>query len=75
MGSDLGVSLMYRDITLELIGSDGNVFSILATVRQTLRREGIDRAEIDSYLAPFLAGKVGGYDNVLAKLQEDFSVS
>jgi hypothetical protein len=48
--------------TVKLIGQDGNAFSIMAHVKQSLRRAGADREYIDKYLSEATAGD---YDHLL----------
>lgn len=41
----------YPDITVKLVGEDGNAFAILGTVRKALRRAGIPADEIAEFTA------------------------
>jgi hypothetical protein len=49
--------------TVKLIGHNGNAFSIMGHVKQSLRRAGADKEYIDKYLSEATAGD---YDNLLA---------
>lgn len=51
------------DIDVELIGNDGNAFSIMGAVQKSLRRAGAPREDLDKYFAEATAGD---YDNLLA---------
>lgn len=51
------------DIDVELIGNDGNAFSIMGAVQKSLRRAGASREELDQYFAEATAGD---YDELLA---------
>jgi hypothetical protein len=48
---------------VELVGEDGNAFSILGRVKKALRRAGNDDAVVDSYLEQAMSGD---YDHLLA---------
>ena len=52
----------YPNIEVELIGNDGNAFSIMGAVRKALRRAGVSSDEIAEYTAQSTAGD---YDNLL----------
>ena len=47
---------------VELIGQDGNVFSIMGRVKKALFRAGADKEYVDKYLNEATAGD---YDNLL----------
>ena len=51
------------DIDVELIGHDGNAFSIMGAVQKSLRRAGVPREELDQY---FEEATAGDYDELLA---------
>lgn len=51
------------DIDVELIGNDGNAFSIMGAVQKSLRRAGASREELDQY---FQEATAGDYDELLA---------
>ncbi len=53
--------------TVELIGEDGNAFSIMAHVKQSLRRAGADKEYIDKYLKEATSGD---YDHLLVVSME-----
>lgn len=50
------------DIDVELIGYDGNAFSIMGAVSKALRRAGVSKEEQDAY---FSEATSGDYDNLL----------
>lgn len=50
------------DITVKLIGNDGNAFSVVATVLNGLRKNGVPKNERDLYIKDALAGD---YDHLL----------
>lgn len=52
----------HPEVSLKLTGEDGNAFAILGRVRQALRAAGVERAEIDRYVAEATAGD---YDHLL----------
>jgi len=53
----------YPDVTVKLVGEDGNAFAILGRVTKAMRRAGLDKKTIDEYLTE---AKSGDYDNLLA---------
>jgi len=57
----------YPEITVELIGEDGNAFMILGKVRNALRKSGIAKEEIDQFTTEATSGD---YDNVLATVMD-----
>ena len=52
----------YPEVTVELTGTDGNAFSVLARVSNALKRAGVDKAERDAFYAEATAGD---YDALL----------
>jgi hypothetical protein len=52
----------YPDITVSLVGGDGNAFAILGAVKKALRRGGVDQAECDAF---FDETTSGDYDHLL----------
>lgn len=50
------------DIEVELIGNDGNAFSIMGAVSKALRRAGATKEELDEYMKESMSGD---YDNLL----------
>jgi hypothetical protein len=51
----------YPDITVKLVGEDGNAFAIMGRVAQAMRRHGIDDAEINQFLSEC---RSGNYDDL-----------
>lgn len=62
----------YPEITVQLSGQDGNAFAIMSAVKSALKRYGVEKAEIDQYLAESMAGD---YDNLLRVAMKWVSVS
>lgn len=52
----------YPDVTVALVGADGNALYIIGKVREALRRAGVDRDEIAACTREATAGD---YDGVL----------
>jgi hypothetical protein len=50
------------DIPVKLTGSDGNAFSIMAKVKQAMKKNGVPKEEIDKYVVESMSGD---YDNLL----------
>lgn len=51
------------DIDVQLIGTDGNAFAIIGTVRKALRSAGASEADLAAFSQDAYSGD---YDNVLA---------
>jgi len=52
----------YPEITVKLVGEDGNAFSILSKVKRALRSGGVSDAEVSEFLEEATAGD---YDHLL----------
>ena len=52
----------YPDVTVRLVGEDGNAFSIMGRVRGALRRADVPQDEIERFTAEAMAGD---YDDLL----------
>lgn len=52
----------HPEITVKLVGEDGNAFSILSRVKRALRSEGVSDAEVSEFLEEATAGD---YDHLL----------
>lgn len=52
----------FPDITVPLLGEDGNAGVIMGRVTRAMREAGISRADIDAYRAEAM---LGDYDNLL----------
>ena len=50
------------EVEVQLSGNDGNAFSIMASVKDALRKAGATKEEIDQYISDSMAGD---YDNLL----------
>jgi hypothetical protein len=53
----------HPDVSVDLLGADGNAFAIIARVRKAMRRSGLGEAELQAYTDE---AKSGDYANVLA---------
>lgn len=53
----------YPDVTVELIGTDGNAFAILGRVRRALERAGANEDERSQFMAEATSGD---YNHLLA---------
>ena len=56
------MSVKYPEVNVELSGTDGNAFSILARVSNALKRAGVGQAERDSF---YNEATAGDYDALL----------
>jgi hypothetical protein len=57
----------YPNVTVALVGADGNAFAILGKVTKALRRAGVDAAEIDAFTTDATSGD---YDHLLATVMQ-----
>ena len=55
-------TIKYPDIQVRLVGEDGNAFAILGRVSKALKRAGVDRSDIDKFMAE---AKSGDYNHLL----------
>ena len=44
------------DVTVKLVGNDGNAFSVLGSVRKAMRKGGVSQEVIDDYLSEAMSG-------------------
>lgn len=52
----------FPHVKVQLTGTDGNAFAVLAKVRKAMRQAGVPAAEIDAFVE---AATKGDYDNLL----------
>lgn len=57
----------YDEVTVELVGHDGNAFAILGKVRNTMRKVGVSQMEIEKFTTEAMAGD---YDHLLRTVME-----
>lgn len=57
----------YPNVHVDLIGEDGNAFSILGRVSKAMKREGISVEEIAEFMTE---AESGDYDNLLTTVQK-----
>jgi len=50
------MEVKYPEISVQLVGQDGNAFAILGRVQKALRRGGVDKAEQDEFMAEATSG-------------------
>ena len=62
----------YPEIKVQLVGLDGNAYSIMGRVSAALKEAGIAKEEIDEYYAESTSGD---YDHLLRTAAEWVSVS
>ena len=55
--------IKYPNITVELVGNDGNAFAILGTVKRSLKKANVPQEEIDKFMTEATSGN---YDYLLA---------
>lgn len=56
------MDVKYPEVEVQLIGQDGNAMSIIASVTKALRRNKVEKEEIDAFVEEAMSGD---YDNVL----------
>ena len=61
----------YPDITVELVGQNGNAFNILGICLRAMRRAGLSKEEQDAFQAEATSGN---YDHLLATCMKWFNV-
>jgi hypothetical protein len=52
----------FDNVTVKLIGEDGNAMAIIGRVSKAMKRAGINQSDIDAYTSACFKGD---YDNVL----------
>ena len=57
------IDVKYPEVEVDLVGEDGNAYSILGRVQKAMRRAGLPKDEIDAYLKEATAGD---YNHLLA---------
>ena len=62
----------YPDITVELIGTDGNAYNILGIVKKALKRAGISEQEASEFYAEATSGD---YNKLLATVMDTVEVT
>ena len=60
----------YPQINVQLVGLDGNAFSILGRAQKAAKRAGLDKAEIEKYVDEATSGD---YDHLLLTTMNWFS--
>lgn len=50
------MEIKYPNVTVRLLGEDGNAFAILGAVKRQMRRAKISQEEIDAYVAEATSG-------------------
>jgi hypothetical protein len=58
----MATEVKHPEVTVEMIGQDGNAFAILGRVQRAMRRAGVPKEERDAFMAEATAGD---YDHLL----------
>lgn len=61
----------YSDITVQLVGKDGNAFNILGICRRAMKQAGLSESEINEFTKEATSGD---YNKLLATCVEWFNV-
>lgn len=64
-------NVKYPNITVNIIGQNGNAFCILGICRRAMEREKLPQTEIDSFMTEAMSGN---YDHLLAMVMSWFNV-
>ena len=46
----------FPEVSVKLVGEDGNAFAILGRVQKAMRRAGVEKSDIDAYLKEATSG-------------------
>ncbi len=57
----------YPDITVKLVGEDGNAFAILGRVRKALRLGNVPKVEIDEFMREAMSNN---FDHLIATVKK-----
>jgi len=63
--------IKYPDITVNIIGQNGNAFCILGICKKAMERAKLPQTEIDAFMAEATSGN---YDHLLATVMAWFNV-
>ena len=63
--------MKYPDITVQLVGRDGNAFNIIGACRAAMRRAHLPQSEIDAFTKEATSGN---YDHLLLTCLDWFNV-
>lgn len=66
------MAVKYPNVTVQLVGEDGNAFSVLAAVRRALVNANVPKDEIKEYMSQAMDGD---YDNLLRVTMETVNVT
>lgn len=64
-------NVKYPNITVNIIGQNGNAFCILGICQRAMEREKLPQSEIDSFMTE---AKSGDYNHLLATVMNWFNV-
>ncbi len=64
--------IRHPEISVQLVGGDGNAFAVMGAVKQAMRRGGVDRAELDEFQQECMSGD---YNHLLATCMRWVDVS
>ena len=60
--STTSTDVKFPNVTVTLVGEDGNAFAILGAVKTAMRKGGCSKADIDTYMEEAMGGD---YDHLL----------
>ena len=61
----------FQQVTVKLVGQDGNAFNVIGLVRGAMHRAGISKADIEAFTTEAMAGD---YDHLLATVMRTVEV-
>ena len=62
LNKKVGKVMPKYDVKVKLSGNDGNAFSVMGAVKDSLKKAGASKEEIDQYLKESMSGD---YDNLI----------
>jgi hypothetical protein len=67
LNKKVGKVMPKYDVSVQLVGNDGNAFAVMGAVKSALKKAGASKEELDQYLADSMSGD---YDNLLRVAME-----
>ena len=64
--------IRYPEVEVQLTGNDGNAFAVMGAVSKALKSSGVDKSEVDQYMAEAMSGD---YENLLQTTMRWVSVA
>ena len=65
------MTLVYPNVKVKLVGTDGNAFAVIGTCQDAMRKAGATQAQIESFIDEAMEGD---YDHLLRTAMKYFDV-